>query len=242
MKGMQDKNMIDQLKAILSEREKRVKQLEDEIQLAQFREQSSHQLKFILHGGSSNNGQNTSNQNSHQNNILGILNDENERLGSSLSNRTNSRNDFASTRLASASAHVLVNNNNNNNSSNSRLTSAREIAATRQALKGTKINSRPNSANGVNSQNSYKKEYEELKQQYHELVTLNKSSEIERTRLLELVKTLQKRLESFSEKFVDNENKFNEQRRRCVTLEKQLEKSKLDTTGSSKKKIFVVFK
>jgi hypothetical protein len=232
---MQDKNMIDQLKAILSEREKKVKQLEDEIQMAQFREKSSHQLQFILH----NNG-NKDNNNNQNNNVSGFLSDDNERLGSSLSNRNNSRNDFASTRLGSAPSggnnNQNVNNNNNNNNnlntSNSRLSSGRDIAATRQALKGTRINSRPNSANGNN--NGYKKEYEELKQKYHELVTLNKSSEIERTRLLELVKTLQKRLESFSEKFVETENKFNEQRRRCVNLEKQIEKSKLDSTNSSK--------
>ncbi len=225
--------MIDQLKAILSEREKKVKQLEDEIQMAQFREKSSHQLQFILH----NNG-NKDNNNNQNNNVSGFLNDDNERLGSSLSNRNNSRNEFASTRLGSAPSggnnnqNVNNNNNTNLNTSNSRLSSGRDIAATRQALKGTRINSRPNSANGNN--NSFKKEYEELKQKYHELVTLNKSSEIERTRLLELVKTLQKRLESFSEKFVETENKFNEQRRRCVTLEKQIEKSKLDSTNSSK--------
>ena len=224
---MQDKNTIDQLKEILNEREKKVKQLENDLQTAQFnqfREHTNNQLQFILHGNTSNNN---NNNNKTENTVV---NDEHERFGSSLnSSRNNSRNELMSTRLASA------NNNNSqkvNNNNNSRLSSAHDIAATRQALKGTKISSRPNSATGHNN-NHLKKEYEELKLQYHELVTLNKSSDIERTRLLELVKTLQKRLENLNEKYVDVENKFNEQRRRCVNLEKQVEKANLESNSSS---------
>jgi uncharacterized protein YlxW (UPF0749 family) len=46
-------------------------------------------------------------------------------------------------------------------------------------------------------------------------------------RLLDLVKTLQKRVEELNDKALDHENKLNEQRRRSATLEKQLEKNKL---------------
>ena len=46
-------------------------------------------------------------------------------------------------------------------------------------------------------------------------------------RLMELVKTLQKRIEELNEKSMENENKLNEIRRRSADLEKQLEKSKI---------------
>lgn len=66
-----------------------------------------------------------------------------------------------------------------------------------------------------------------MKLENNELKTLNKTSEIERMRLMELVKTLQKRIEEMNEKSMENENKLNEIRRRSAVLEKQIEKSKI---------------
>lgn len=60
-----------------------------------------------------------------------------------------------------------------------------------------------------------------------ELKTLYKSSEVERLRLLDLVKTLQKRIDEYNEKSLDMENKYNEQRRKLAHAEKQLERLKL---------------
>jgi hypothetical protein len=67
----------------------------------------------------------------------------------------------------------------------------------------------------------------DLKKENCEIKTLYKTSEVERLRLLDLVKTLQKRIEELNEKSIENENRVNEQRRRSANLEKQLEKNKL---------------
>lgn len=229
---MQEKNATEQFKTIISEREKKVKQLQEEIHMLQVKEHTQA-AQFVLHSNNNNNNSNNENSNS---NTTAVLNEENERLMSSMSSRNNSRNDFTSTRIGSASNNSLNVNNTNNN----KLVD-REMAPSRHSLRGAKINSRPNSASGNNkdnnskndANNSYKKEFEELKLEYHELKTLSKSSDIERTRLLELVKTLQKRLEVINEKLVETEDKYNELRRKSVNLEKQIEKSKLDSSNSS---------
>lgn len=67
----------------------------------------------------------------------------------------------------------------------------------------------------------------DLKLENCELKTLYKTSEIEKMRLQELVKSLQKRIEEMNEKSLENENKLNEERRRAANLEKQIEKFKL---------------
>ena len=56
---------------------------------------------------------------------------------------------------------------------------------------------------------------------------MHKTSEIERIRLLDLVKSLQKRIEDLNEKSMESENRLNEQLRRNANLEKQLEKSRI---------------
>jgi hypothetical protein len=53
--------------------------------------------------------------------------------------------------------------------------------------------------------------------------------------LVELVKTLQKRIEEMNEKTMENENKLNEQRRRNANLEKQIEKTKIQDSKSGSK-------
>ena len=73
----------------------------------------------------------------------------------------------------------------------------------------------------------------DLKMENRELKTLNKTGEIERERLLDLVKTLQKRIEDLTDKGIDYENQLNSHKRKCVDLEKQLEKQKLNDSKSS---------
>jgi len=79
-----------------------------------------------------------------------------------------------------------------------------------------------------------------LKLENNELKTLNKTSEIERMRLMELVKSLQKRIEELNEKAMDNENKLNELRRKSVNLEKQIEKSKLQESKNTSKLLIAI--
>lgn len=82
----------------------------------------------------------------------------------------------------------------------------------------------PSSASLLNAK---KDNQVDLKLENCELKTLLKTSEIERVRLLELVKTQQKRIEEMNEKTLEVENRLNEERRRCANLDKQVERLKL---------------
>ncbi len=99
----------------------------------------------------------------------------------------------------------------------------------RNSSKNIKSTQRPSSVTNLNAKliEQKKENLQSLKLENNELKTLNKTSEIERMRLMELVKTLQKRIEELNEKSMENENKLNEIRRRSAVLEKQLEKSKI---------------
>ena len=105
----------------------------------------------------------------------------------------------------------------------------------------SRASQRPASSSSLNAKAIEQKKEKnlDLKLELVELKTLNKSTEIERVRLMELVKTLQKRIEELNEKYIENENKLNEQKRKCVSLEKQVEKLKIqDPKNPSIKKIF----
>ncbi len=104
---------------------------------------------------------------------------------------------------------------------------------------------RPQSSSGLNAKliEQQREQSKDLRLEISELTTLHKTSEIERVRLLELVKTLQKRIEDLNDKAMDSENRLNEQRRRCANSEKQIEKLKLADSksqgGLSKQKSLV---
>ncbi|XP_025927968.1 coiled-coil domain-containing protein 13 isoform X1 [Apteryx rowi] len=67
-----------------------------------------------------------------------------------------------------------------------------------------------------------------LQTQIAEHKALCQAAEVERNRLLELVTVLQKRVEEGNDKVLEAEKKLQEERRRCVILEQQLEKLKMD--------------
>jgi hypothetical protein len=101
-------------------------------------------------------------------------------------------------------------------------------------IKKTKLTSkRPLSSTSTSSLNvkliEQSKVYDvaSLKLENSELSTLNKANEIERQRLIELMKALQKRIDELNEKCVKGEKKLNDQSRKCIVLERQLEKYKL---------------
>lgn len=106
----------------------------------------------------------------------------------------------------------------------------------RNSAKNEKKLNRPPSVSNLNAKaiEQKKENLTSLKLENNELKTLNKTSEIERMRLMELVKTLQKRIEDLNEKSMENENKLNEFRRKSVNLEKQLEKAKLQSANTGK--------
>ncbi|XP_009878796.1 PREDICTED: coiled-coil domain-containing protein 13 [Charadrius vociferus] len=67
-----------------------------------------------------------------------------------------------------------------------------------------------------------------LQTQITEHKALCQAAEVERDRLLELVTVLQKRVEESSGKVLEVEKRLQEERRRCVILEQQLEKLQMD--------------
>ncbi|KAM6086992.1 coiled-coil domain-containing protein 13 isoform 2-T4 [Chlamydotis macqueenii] len=67
-----------------------------------------------------------------------------------------------------------------------------------------------------------------LQTQITEHEALRRAAEVERDRLLELVTVLQKRVEEGSDKILEAEKGLQEERRRCVILEQQLEKLQTD--------------
>ncbi|XP_074900275.1 coiled-coil domain-containing protein 13 isoform X3 [Buteo buteo] len=77
-----------------------------------------------------------------------------------------------------------------------------------------------------------------LQTQITEHKALCQAAEVERDRLLELVTVLQKRVEEGSNKALEAEKRLQEERRRCVILEQQLEKLQMDpgrTTSAQKR-------
>ncbi|XP_040208105.1 coiled-coil domain-containing protein 13 isoform X2 [Rana temporaria] len=68
----------------------------------------------------------------------------------------------------------------------------------------------------------------ELRVQTAEYRALCQTAEVERDRLMELVSVLQRRTEESNMKVLEAEKKLQEERRRCVHLEQQLEKMKMD--------------
>ena len=209
---MQEKNTIEQLKSILAEREKRVKQLEEELS----------RLKENVTQSNTVNNQNPQ----------FYLNSE------------NSESEFLRARPPSSSM-----SNTTANTLQQRPDSAYEREATlnmssRQSLRSAAKPSNHKNSNALNAKaiEQKKDQHIDYKLENNELKTLNKASEIERVRLTDLLKTLQKRIEELNEKAMDYENKLNEQKRRCVNLEKQLERAKIQESSknSASKNKFII--
>ncbi|KAM8967181.1 coiled-coil domain-containing protein 13 [Pelodytes ibericus] len=76
-------------------------------------------------------------------------------------------------------------------------------------------------------------EFHALQLQITEYRALCQAAEVERDRLMELVSVLQRRVEESSEKSLLAEKKLQEERRRSVHLEQQLEKIKMDTSKNT---------
>ncbi|CAF4137731.1 unnamed protein product [Adineta steineri] len=81
----------------------------------------------------------------------------------------------------------------------------------------TSLNNRPSSAVNIKRSSDDK-----------DLQCMNAALEVERSRLVEFIQTLQKRLDTSNAHHVEQENKLIEQRKMNVRLEKEMEKIKLD--------------
>lgn len=205
IKTMQEKNTIDQLKAIIAEREKKVKFLQGELELAQKNSYGpTGGTEFFL------------------NNTNSSKNDDSIRVESP-----------AKTRAGSGTPTLR--------DSFQRNASFNERDSAGPSRLGPVSNPRPPSSGGLNAKLiEQKKELaRDYKMEISELTTLHKTSEIERVRLLELVKSLQKRVEDLNEKAMEAENRFNEQRRKSATMEKQMEKLKLQEAKPGMTQLFI---
>uniref|UniRef100_A0A8C3BHF7 Coiled-coil domain-containing protein 13 n=1 Tax=Cairina moschata TaxID=8855 RepID=A0A8C3BHF7_CAIMO len=99
-----------------------------------------------------------------------------------------------------------------------------ESAATQPPLLSNNINNiPPGRLAGTDSL-----DFKVLQTQITEHKALCQAAEVERDRLLELVTVLQKRVEESSDKVLEVEKRLQEERRRCVLLEQQLEKLQMD--------------
>ncbi|KAM4705197.1 coiled-coil domain-containing protein 13 [Rhinophrynus dorsalis] len=72
-----------------------------------------------------------------------------------------------------------------------------------------------------------------LQTQNTEYRALCQAAEVERDRLMELVSVLQRRVEDSNEKVLNTERKLQEERRRSVLLEQQIEKIKMDVGSNA---------
>ncbi|XP_040519682.1 coiled-coil domain-containing protein 13 isoform X1 [Gallus gallus] len=111
---------------------------------------------------------------------------------------------IASARTVSKMGHMLI-----------------ESAATKPSLLSSNIT--PGRLAGIDSL-----DFKVLQTQITEHKALCQAAEVERDRLLELVTVLQKRVEEGSDKVLEAEKRLQEERRRCVILEQQLEKLQMD--------------
>ncbi|XP_064906328.1 coiled-coil domain-containing protein 13 [Columba livia] len=96
-----------------------------------------------------------------------------------------------------------------------------ESAATKPSLLSNNIS--PGRLAGADSP-----DWKALQTQIVEHKALCQAAQVERDRLLELVAVLQKRVDEGNEKVLEAEKRLQEERRRCVVLEQQLEKLQMD--------------
>ncbi|XP_061166826.1 coiled-coil domain-containing protein 13-like [Saccostrea echinata] len=80
--------------------------------------------------------------------------------------------------------------------------------------------------------NTDKQAMAELQAQCQEYKTIYQVAQVERDKLSELVKVLEKRNEEASQKYLECQNELVQQRRKNALLEKQVGKSKIDQTGT----------
>ncbi|CAF0758447.1 unnamed protein product [Didymodactylos carnosus] len=91
--------------------------------------------------------------------------------------------------------------------------------------------SRPNSSSLKTNETS-STENNNLSHKCKELQSLNSALDIERNGLVDLVKTLQKRLDESTTKFVELDSKLIEQRKQNILIEKEYERTKLDLANA----------
>lgn len=226
---MQEKNTIEQMKLIINEREKRVRELEEELK----------QLKETLYANFNNNVNTTNNNTENESFFLLLNKDAVDNTNKEGESQFVKARPMSSSRPTTATTAYRTDSMLDREISSSRLNFKNNTtSATTKPSHNNSHHQRPSSTNSlVNAKSAIEQKKQnqvELKLENCELKTLYKTSECERLRLLELVKSQQKRIEELNEKALENENRLNEQRRRCAALEKQVEKLKLtDTKGAS---------
>ncbi|KAI8495564.1 Coiled-coil domain-containing protein 13 [Branchiostoma belcheri] len=211
-KNMQDQNIVDQLKAIVAQKEGQVKALEEEIRgirngghagghVSPVRCPPSRSTPSDLHGNrppSAHHG-----------------------LGSSMSSHSHG-NDI---RPTSSEAFYLNTQNQNGRGSRNGVTSpARSGSA--QAIRGATV---------IRPATDSELKVKDIEIQLQEQRTVCQAAQVERDKLIELVQVLHNRLDEAEQKATEADSQLSQHRQRNVQLEKQLGKAKLENKGSPKK-------
>ncbi|XP_039609998.1 coiled-coil domain-containing protein 13 isoform X2 [Polypterus senegalus] len=170
-------SLIEQLKQIVTEREGKVRELEEEIKQLTSKSREESKAKMAAAAGDSEGRADI---------------DGTARIGSA--------------RTVSALGHTLV-----------------ESTA-----------ARPLSANAADTSTNVA-ELKSLQAQCTEYRAVAQAAEVEREKLLELVTVLQRRLDEMKGLSLEAEQKLQEERKKAVVLEKQLEKNKLERNGQRSK-------
>ncbi|XP_066300990.1 coiled-coil domain-containing protein 13-like [Branchiostoma lanceolatum] len=214
-KNMQDQNIVDQLKAIVAQKEGQVKALEEEIKeirdhrmqamqgghVSPVRRPPSRSTPSDLHGNrppSAHHG-----------------------LGSSMSSSPHGNSSHGNI-MRPTSSEAFYLNSQNQNGRGSRTGSAQGQAA----VKGATI-IRPSTDSEL--------KVKDIEVQLQEQRTVCQAAQVERDKLLELVQVLHNRLDEAEQKATEADSQLTQHRQRNVQLEKQLGKAKLENKGTPKK-------
>ena len=232
---MQEKNTLEQMKAIISEKEKRIQQLESD-------------LNFIKSEFTSTKSANANNGNERTTDSAFFIHPPQTPQPAPPPPPQPTINHFQQQQQHSEFVKART-GTSSTMSTHAKMDMDRDMSS-RASMRNGKTSvaaaNRPSSSNGLNARYVEKRRDSQMdfKLENCELKTLYKTSEIERLRLMDLAKNLQRRVEEMSERIVESENKLNEQRRRAAHLDKQLERSKLqqDNNSSSKNGVSAVAK
>ncbi|XP_078582094.1 coiled-coil domain-containing protein 13-like [Branchiostoma floridae x Branchiostoma japonicum] len=222
-KNMQDQNIVDQLKAIVAQKEGQVKALEEEI-----REIRDHRMQ-AMQGG----------------HVSPVRRPPSRSTPSDLhGNRPPSRStpsDLHGNRPPSAH-HGLGSSMSGSHGNVRRPTSSEAFYLNSQNQNGR--GSRTGSAQGqvsvkgatiIRPATDSDLKVRDIEVQLQEQRTVCQAAQVERDKLLELVQVLHNRLDEAEQKASEADSQLTQHRQRNVQLEKQLGKAKLENKGSPKK-------
>ncbi|XP_078662535.1 coiled-coil domain-containing protein 13-like [Branchiostoma floridae x Branchiostoma belcheri] len=214
-KNMQDQNIVDQLKAIVAQKEGQVKALEEEI-----RGIRDHRMA-AMQGGHVSPVRRPPSRSTPSDLHANRPPSAHHGLGSSMSSHSHG-NDIRPT--SSEAFYLNTQNQNGRGSRNGVASPARSGSA--QAIRGATV---------IRPATDSELKVKDIEIQLQEQRTVCQAAQVERDKLIELVQVLHNRLDEAEQKATEADSQLTQHRQRNVQLEKQLGKAKLENKGSPKK-------